>query len=149
MLHRNPGPHKALLAGRPTLRTPEGWRELEQGEVVSFLTGERGAHQLVNWTAETVRFLSFSTSANPDVVVYPDSGKLGAAERRPGGWRLRAMIPDTARVDYWHGEIPPRQTAESRYRSPTAHSVHLVSRAPGTHRQAMRRRRISRRGLGL
>lgn len=97
-----------VLDGRPSLRSPDGWRELSPGEVLSFPTGERGAHQLANWTAETVRFLAFSTSGHPDLVIYPDSQKLGAAERRPGGWTLRAVVPDSAHVDYWHGEVPPR-----------------------------------------
>ena len=34
-----------VLAGRPSLRTAEGWRELEEGEAVSFKTGEQGAHR--------------------------------------------------------------------------------------------------------
>src|SRR5919199_2680797 len=39
-----------LLEGRPSLRTPDGWSELEQGDVVGFRTGEAGAHQIVNRT---------------------------------------------------------------------------------------------------
>src|SRR5665647_2520897 len=35
-----------VLSGMPSLRTPEGWRELPPGEVVSLLPGEAGAHQL-------------------------------------------------------------------------------------------------------
>src|ERR1700693_6033899 len=81
-----------VLAGRPSLRTPEGWRELEEGEVVPFLRGEQGAHQLVNRTEEIVRFLAFSTNGEPDIVLYPDSGKLGAFERLPPGHGLRAMF---------------------------------------------------------
>src|ERR1700727_6342 len=34
-----------VLAGRPSLRTPDGWRELEPGEAVAFPRGEEGAHQ--------------------------------------------------------------------------------------------------------
>ena len=37
-----------VLRGRPHLRTPDGWRQLEEGEVVAFPIGERGAHQVVN-----------------------------------------------------------------------------------------------------
>ena len=47
-----------VLEGRPSLRTPSGWRELEQGEVVSFLRGEQGAHQIVNRGDTTIRFRS-------------------------------------------------------------------------------------------
>jgi uncharacterized cupin superfamily protein len=93
-----------VLNGRPSLRTPEGWRELSEGEVVAFPRGEHGAHQLVNRTKDTVRFLAFSPSGEPDIVIYPDSGKVGAFERRPQGDGLRAMFRMDDRVDYHDGE---------------------------------------------
>lgn len=96
-----------VLAGAPSLRTPEGWRELEEGELVSFPRGERGAHQLVNRTGETVRFLALSTNGEPDLVLYPDSGKLGAAERLPSGGGLLSFFRLGDAVDYWDGESPP------------------------------------------
>ena len=58
-------------------------------------------------TAATVRFLAFSTSGEPDVVIYPDSGKLGAFERLPEGGGLRAMFRLTDTVDYHDGEQAP------------------------------------------
>ena len=96
-----------VLRGRPSLRTPEGWRDLEEGEVVSFLVGEGGAHQLANRTDETVRFLAISPSGQPDICIYPDSGKLGAYERRADGGGLRELYRRTDAVDYWDGETPP------------------------------------------
>ena len=96
-----------VLQGRPSLRTSSGWRELAEGEVVAFLRGEAGAHQLVNRSNETVRFLALSTSGEPDIVSYPDSGKLGAFERRPQGEGLRAMFRAGDAVDYYDGERPP------------------------------------------
>ncbi len=96
-----------VLDGSPSLRTPAGWRELERGEVVAFPRGERGGHQLLNRTRETVRFLAFSTSGEPDVVIYPDSGKLGAFERLPDGGGLRALFRTADAVDYYDGEQPP------------------------------------------
>ncbi len=98
-----------VLSGRPSLRTPEGWRELEQGEVLAFLRGEAGGHQLVNRTEQTVRFLAFSTSGEPDVVIYPDSGKVGAFERLPEGGGLRTMFRLDDVVDYYDGERPPSE----------------------------------------
>lgn len=100
-----------VLAGSPSLRTPEGWCELESGDVVSFPRGESGAHQLLNRTEETVRFLALSTNGEPDVVIYPDSGKLGAAERLPSGGGLRAFFRLEQQVDYWDGEEPPEEPA--------------------------------------
>jgi uncharacterized cupin superfamily protein len=96
-----------VLEGRPSLRTPDGWQELQEGDVVAFLRGERGGHQLVNRTHEAVRFLAFSTSGEPDLVVYPDSNKLGAFERLPAGEGLRAMFRIGDAVDYYEGERPP------------------------------------------
>ena len=96
-----------VLDGRPSLRTPGGWRELEEGDVVSFLVGEEGAHQLVNRTDETVRFLAFSPNGTPDICIYPDSGKLAAYERRPDGGGLRELYRRSDAVDYWEGEEAP------------------------------------------
>ncbi len=96
-----------VLDGRPSLRTPEGWRELREGEVVAFLRGEHGGHQLVNRTGETVRFLAFSTHGEPDIVIRPDSGTLNASERLPDGGGLRAIFRMQDAVDYYDGEVPP------------------------------------------
>jgi uncharacterized cupin superfamily protein len=96
-----------VLHGRPTLRTPAGRRTLEEGEAVRFPLGEEGAHQLINETEESVTFLAVSSSGRPDVVVYPDSDKLGVGERLPRGGGLRAFFPRDAAIDYWHGETPP------------------------------------------
>jgi uncharacterized cupin superfamily protein len=97
-----------VLQGRPSLRTPEGWRELAEGEVVSCLRGEGGGHQIVNRTDETVRFLSISTSGEPDIVNYPDSGKLGAFERQPDGSGLWKLFRLAEAVDYYDGVDPPQ-----------------------------------------
>jgi uncharacterized cupin superfamily protein len=96
-----------VLDGEPSLRTPAGWRELRRGDVVSFKRGEDGGHQVLNRTEETVRFLAISTSGEPDLVMYPDSGKLGAFERLPEGDGLRAMFRLADGVDYHDGERPP------------------------------------------
>jgi uncharacterized cupin superfamily protein len=95
-----------VLAGRPRLREPGGWRRLEAGEVVSFLVGESGGHQIHNDGDGVVRFLAFS-SQRPDIVVYPDSGKLGAFERKPEGGGVYECFQLEDSVDYWEGERPP------------------------------------------
>lgn len=97
-----------VTVGSPSLRTPEGWRELHEGDVVAFRRGERGGHQMVNRSEQTVRFLSFSTSGEPDIVIYPDSGKLGAYERLPDGGGLRTLFRMGDAVEYYDGEESPR-----------------------------------------
>lgn len=65
-----------VVAGRPTLRDPDGERELVPGDVVAFREGPAGAHQVRNRTDEPVRVLFFSTKAPVAVVVYPDEDAL-------------------------------------------------------------------------
>jgi uncharacterized cupin superfamily protein len=96
-----------LLSGTLSLRTPEGWRELEEGEVVSFPASEPGAHQVVNRGPGEARMLSISTSGAPDIVIYAESGKLGAFERLPEGGGLYEIFRRSDAVDYWDGEAPP------------------------------------------
>jgi uncharacterized cupin superfamily protein len=64
-----------VLRGRPTLRTPEGERELVEGDVACFARGAAGAHQVRNATEEPVRILMLSTLILPDILEYPDSGR--------------------------------------------------------------------------
>jgi uncharacterized cupin superfamily protein len=98
-----------VLRGRPHLRTPDGWRELAEGEVVSFPVGERGAHQVQNRTDEAVRILMISEMNAPEIALYPDSGKLGVFGRAPGSRAegLETYLSSEAGLDYWEGEEPP------------------------------------------
>ena len=82
-------------------------RELEEGEAVRFGLGEEGAHQIRNPTDRPVRFLALSSNGRPDIVVYPDSDKISAAERRPDGGGLRVFFKQEDQVDYWDGEGDP------------------------------------------
>ena len=103
-----------VLSGQPSLRTPAGIRELEPGEAIRFPLGEEGAHQIVNRSEETVTFLAISSHGRPDVIVYPDSEKIGFGERLPRGGGLRAFFRRGDAVDYFDGEQPPPQDREPR-----------------------------------
>ena len=83
-----------VVSGTPTLRTPEGERELRPGDVVGFPQGETGAHTFYNRNAEPSRIAIFSTlrSGYP---VYPDSDKVAAGGR---------VFRRADAVDYWDGE---------------------------------------------
>ena len=47
-----------VLAGRPTVRTPEGEREVAPGDTVCFPEGPGGAHKVTNTSEETKSALS-------------------------------------------------------------------------------------------
>jgi uncharacterized cupin superfamily protein len=97
-----------VIRGRPTLRTPGGLRELEEGEALRFPLGEEGAHQIFNPSDETVTFLAVSSHGRPDIVIRPDSDTLSVGERLPRGGGLRAVFRHEDAVDYFEGEHPPK-----------------------------------------
>ncbi len=70
-----------VLRGRPTLRTGDGSRRLDEGDVVHFPTGPDGAHGVSNETDEPVRLLMASTLHSPEVVEYPDLNQITAQAR--------------------------------------------------------------------
>lgn len=65
-----------VLSGRPTLRTPDGERELGEGAAAHFEPGPAGAHQLLNRSDEPVRYVMVASHVTPDVVEYLDEGKV-------------------------------------------------------------------------
>jgi len=98
-----------VLRGTPTLRTPEGERELKPGDAVPFPTGREGAHQVYNRTDEPARYLIAARHVTPEVVEYPDSGKLASmafSESHSGGGPLWTIHRFDDAVDYFDGEKP-------------------------------------------
>ena len=88
-----------VVAGGPTLRSPEGERQLRAGDTVCFPRGPAGAHALTNRSESTARVLLLSTWIAPEVCEYPDTGKVGA-----WGEGFRYLLRGDAAVDYWEGE---------------------------------------------
>jgi len=88
-----------LIEGRPTLRSPDGTRRLEAGEVVHFRKGAEGAHVVINDTEETERAVMVSSQASPDAVEYPDQGMLSVMARTMSQlgeplWDMRKIIEE-------------------------------------------------------
>ena len=90
-----------IVRGQPTLRSPAGEQALVEGDVVVFPRGKAGAHQLMNRTDAPIRVLMLSSMVRPDIVEYPDSGKVGA--RSVDGERILLSRPGPI-LDYWDGE---------------------------------------------
>src|SRR5262249_55389133 len=90
-----------VVAGRPTLRTPDGERQLEPGDVAVFREGPGGAHKVTNTTDEIVRVVIFSSKRPLGVAGYPDSRKLGIWTKDDG---YIGIVPDEPKLDYWDGE---------------------------------------------
>ena len=86
-----------VLAGTPTLRTPEGERELGLWDCVFFPTGEAGAHKVTNRSDEPVRVCIWSNRLDVATSVYPDSEKVGA-------WPPGKLFRLADAVEYFTGE---------------------------------------------
>lgn len=86
-----------VLSGTPTLRTPEGERELEPWDCVFFPTGEAGAHKVTNRSDEPVRVCIWSNRLDVATSVYPDSKKVGA-------WPPGKLFRLADAVEYFTGE---------------------------------------------
>jgi len=87
-----------VVDGMPTLRTPEGERELRAGDVVGFAQGEAGAHTFSNRGDAPARIAVFST-LRPGTTFYPDSDKIGA-----GPPEDRRYFRRSDAAPYWDGE---------------------------------------------
>ena len=113
--HSNNEEMLIVLSGQPSLRTPDGERVLDEGEVVAFPVGEAGAHQVVNRSDGTARFLIVSEMNAVDLNGYPDTGKVLATNRAPGGRPVEGSkflsFREADAVDYLDGEPTPSDTA--------------------------------------
>jgi uncharacterized cupin superfamily protein len=85
-----------VLAGTPTLHTLAGPRELRPGEVVACPRGQRGAHRLENPTRELVRVLIVSTMVMPEIVEYPEDGRVFVMTEPP--YTDAPFDPDRGRI---------------------------------------------------
>jgi uncharacterized cupin superfamily protein len=87
-----------VIAGTPTVRTPDGSRAHRSGDLLCFPAGSDGAHAVYG----PGRIMIFSVNHDrPSVSVYPDSDKLGT---RPGDDADRLNFRRSDAVDYWEGE---------------------------------------------
>ena len=95
-----------VLRGTPTLRSPEGERELQEGEVVHFPPGPEGAHQLLNRPDAVARYVTAAALPTPEIIEYPDSGKIASMARTEttGGGPLFTLNRLADGVDYFDGE---------------------------------------------
>ena len=92
-----------VLAGRPTVRDPDGEERLEPWDVVFFPRGPKGAHQIRNDGTEPARILMFSPVVHPAATVYPDSDKIAVWT---GNDDDDLLFRRGSAVPYYDGETP-------------------------------------------
>ena len=98
-----------VLEGSGRLRIGEEEVRISGGDYATLPAREDGAHQIINDSDGALRYLCFSTMIEPDVMIYPDSGKVGIfAGAAPGGDKQKRtfskFLKSDAEVDYFAGE---------------------------------------------
>jgi uncharacterized cupin superfamily protein len=97
-----------VLDGTGVLRLGGDTVALAAGDYVALPADTAGAHRVLNDGDDPLRYLMVSTMTDPDVTVYPDSGKVGVFVGAPpggGGDRpVEGYYRREDRVDYWDGE---------------------------------------------
>ncbi len=98
-----------ILEGAGCLRIGEERVAVRAGDYIALPTGPALAHQLLNDADAPLTYLCLSTMVDPDVMGYPDSGKVGVmAGSAPGGDADKRSLCKFYRQDdnvpYWHGE---------------------------------------------
>jgi uncharacterized cupin superfamily protein len=66
-----------VVDGTPTLRSPDGERVLQEGDIAVFPRGEAGLHALDNPSDGPARYVVFSSMVDPDVTERPEEGLVG------------------------------------------------------------------------
>ena len=98
-----------ILQGSGELRVGDERYTLRTGDfIASPPGGPESAHQIINTGSEELRYLAVSTLVYPEIVEYPDSGKLSLMSRQTAPDGSARMVRHVARadasVDYWEGE---------------------------------------------
>ncbi|MCD2203550.1 cupin domain-containing protein [Halobacterium sp. KA-6] len=97
-----------VLTGTGMLRLDGETQPLRAGDYAALPADESGGHKVINDSEGPLRYLVVSTMNEPDVTVYPDSGKVGVFVGAPPGGRDERSHHGYYRVedavDYWDGE---------------------------------------------
>ena len=86
-----------IFSGEATLRSPEGFQKVKQGDIIFFEEGPPGAHQLYNHSDSPCFYLDLRTTFGIDVCEYPDTGKINILP----SWDI---FESSSKVGYYEGE---------------------------------------------
>jgi uncharacterized cupin superfamily protein len=98
-----------ILEGKGELRAGQEIFSIREGDFIASPAGGADvAHQLINTGTTELRYLAVSTMITPEVIEYPDSGKLAMVSRQQGPEGTLRVVRHVARegdsLDYWDGE---------------------------------------------
>jgi len=91
-----------IISGEATLRMPEGFEKVAEGDIIFFEEGPASAHQLYNHSNSPCVYLDLRTTFGIDVCEYPDSGKINILP-------FMQVFEKSSKVDYYKGENNPKE----------------------------------------
>jgi uncharacterized cupin superfamily protein len=95
-----------ILEGEGTFHCGDQSAPVTAGDLIAAPAGDAStAHQIENTSDNPLRYLTFSTRLEPEIVEYPDSGKFAVASWLGGSERVIGFIgrPETS-LGYYDGE---------------------------------------------
>jgi uncharacterized cupin superfamily protein len=109
--HEHMANDEAILVtrGNGTLRYGDERIPLGEGDYVHLPAASGGAHHMINTSGEDLEYYCFSSMLLPEVVLYPDSNKVGTMAFKTSAEGKRERLVAFLRrepVDYWEGEKP-------------------------------------------
>ena len=99
-----------VLQGTGEVRIGESTYSIRAGDVIACPAGgKETAHQIINTSADELRYLAVSTKVSPEIAEYPDSGKFGVLADLPAGpdgkpQRFVFVGRENDSLNYWEGE---------------------------------------------
>jgi uncharacterized cupin superfamily protein len=99
-----------VLHGAGEIRIGDNVYPIRAGDVIACPAGgKETAHQIINSSADELRYLAVSTKISPEIVDYPDSGKFGILAELSAGadgkpQRFVFVGRENESLSYWEGE---------------------------------------------
>lgn len=90
-----------VMAGTPSVRTPQGVWRLRAGDCIAFVTDPSGAHSLFNDADEDAVVLLVANTDAGDACFYPDSDKHVVEA-------TGTLVRNAPQLDYYDGEVPSK-----------------------------------------
>jgi uncharacterized cupin superfamily protein len=90
-----------IISGNGIIETPDGTKNIKTGDVIVCPPNANGAHKIINVSEnDMLTYLDCDTANSPDVVFYPNSGKIGTLVQ---GEKCM-FFDEVSKVSYYKGE---------------------------------------------
>ncbi|MEH6416074.1 cupin domain-containing protein [Pseudomonas sp. CGJS7] len=93
-----------VIEGSGTLRVADQLLPIKAGDVICIPPGPQYPHQILNTSSATLKYISIGTTDDPEICVYPDSGKFMAEADLNTEAPFEFIGKAAGGINYWEGE---------------------------------------------